>query len=133
MNSENLELAKEIEFNEKAEAQAILDYTEFLRKLDILPNIDGLDKEFIKDTISEIISDELNHQEKLKMLYTTKKHKRFSKQPTAYLALILTRERRNAWVLIRIALDMTPKQRLLSIQKQKCLLGLIKGENYGNF
>ena len=30
MNSENLELAKEIEFNEKAEAQAILDYTEFL-------------------------------------------------------------------------------------------------------
>ena len=28
------------------------------------------DKEFIKDTISEIISDELNHQEKLKMLYT---------------------------------------------------------------
>ena len=70
MNSENLELAKEIEFNEKAEAQAILDYTEFLRKLDTLPNIDGLDKEFIKDTISEIISDELNHQEKLKMLYT---------------------------------------------------------------
>ena len=50
MNSENLELAKEIEFNEKAEAQAILDYTEFLRKLDTLPNIDGLDKEFIKDT-----------------------------------------------------------------------------------
>ena len=31
MNNENLELAKEIEFNEKAEAQAILDYTEFLR------------------------------------------------------------------------------------------------------
>ena len=70
MNSENLELAKEIEFNEKAEAQAILDYTEFLRKLDNLTNIDGLDKESIKDTISEIISDELNHQEKLKMLYT---------------------------------------------------------------
>lgn len=70
MDSENLELAKEIEFNEKSEAQAILDYTEFLRKLDVLPNIDGLDKEFIKGTISEIISDELNHQEKLKMLYT---------------------------------------------------------------
>ena len=70
MDSENLELAKEIEFNEKSEAQAILDYTEFLRKLDTLPNIDGLDKEFIKYTISEIISDELNHQEKLKMLYT---------------------------------------------------------------
>ena len=48
MNNENLELAKEIEFNEKAEAQAILDYTEFLRKLDTLPNIDGLDKEFIE-------------------------------------------------------------------------------------
>lgn len=69
MNSENLELAKGIEFNAKAEAQAILDYTEFLRILDTL-SIDGVDKEFIKDTISEIISDELNHQEKLKMLYT---------------------------------------------------------------
>ena len=65
--------------------------------------------------------------------FTTKKHKRFSKQPTAYLVLILIRERRNAWVLIKIALAMTPKQKLLSIQKQKCLLGLIKGENYGNF
>ena len=69
MNSENLELAKGIEFNAKAEAQAILDYTEFLRIVDTL-SIDGVDKEFIKDTISEIISDELNHQEKLKMLYT---------------------------------------------------------------
>lgn len=63
------EIAKGIEFNAKAEAQAILDYTEFLRILDTL-SIDGVDKEFIKDTISEIISDELNHQEKLKMLYT---------------------------------------------------------------
>ena len=57
MNNENLELAKEIEFNEKAEAQAILDYTEFLRKLDTLPNIDGLDKEFIKDTIYNIVKE----------------------------------------------------------------------------
>lgn len=63
------EIAKGIEFNAKAEAQAILDYTEFLRIVDTL-SIDGVDKEFIKDTISEIISDELNHQEKLKMLYT---------------------------------------------------------------
>lgn len=63
------EIAKGIEFNAKAEAQAILDYTEFLKILDTL-SIDGVDKEFIKDTISEIISDELNHQEKLKMLYT---------------------------------------------------------------
>ena len=65
--------------------------------------------------------------------FTTKKHKRYNKQPTAYLVLTLTRERKNAWVLIKIALGMTPKQKLLSIQKQKCLLGLIKGENYGNF
>ena len=63
------EIAKGIEFNAKAEAQSILDYTEFLRIVDTL-SIDGVDKEFIKDTISEIISDELNHQEKLKMLYT---------------------------------------------------------------
>jgi len=65
--------------------------------------------------------------------FTIKKHKRFSKQPTAYLVLTLIRKRRNAWVLTKFALVMTPKQKLLSILKQKCLLGLIKGENYGNF
>ena len=66
--SELLEIAKEIEFNAKAEAQAVLDYTELLKKtLD-----SGIDEEqinLITDTISEIISDELNHQMKLGQLY----------------------------------------------------------------
>ena len=53
--------------------------------------------------------------------FTTTQHKRFNKQPTAYLVNTLIRERRNAWVLIRIALGTTLKQKLLSIQKQNCL------------
>lgn len=64
-----LELAKSIEFNLKAEAQAVLDYTEMLKQNEML-DIEKEDKEFIKDTINEIVADELNHQEKLKMLYT---------------------------------------------------------------
>ena len=64
-------LAKEIEFNEKAEAQAVLDYTEFLQMLDGAEDVEDLDKKFTRETIKEIISDELNHQSKLKMLYKT--------------------------------------------------------------
>ena len=66
-----LEIAKFVEFNLKAEAQAVLDYTEFLQMLDGVENVEDLDKKFIRETISEIISDELNHQSKLKMLYKT--------------------------------------------------------------
>lgn len=71
MNNMILELAKAVQFNEKAEAQAVLDYTEFLQMLDGAEDIEDLDKKFIRETIKEIISDELNHQSKLKMLYKT--------------------------------------------------------------
>ena len=65
---ELLEIAKEIEFNAKAEAQAVLDYTELLRKV-LASGIDEEQVNLIVDTISEIISDELNHQMKLGQLY----------------------------------------------------------------
>lgn len=67
--SDILELAKVIEENESAEAVAIKDYTDFLNLLDGT-TISEADKSFIKDTIHEIISDELNHQTRLKTLYT---------------------------------------------------------------
>lgn len=65
---ELLEIAKEIEFNAKAEAQAVLDYTELLKKV-LASGIDEEQVNLIADTISEIISDELNHQMKLGQLY----------------------------------------------------------------
>lgn len=64
-----LEIAKEIEFNAEAEAKAVLDYTELLNSVARAGMTDE-DKKEIIDAISEIISDELNHQEKLRTLYT---------------------------------------------------------------
>lgn len=64
-----LEIAKEIEFNAKAEAQAVYDYTELLKKL-AESEIDEEQKEIALKNISEIIADELNHQGKLKELYS---------------------------------------------------------------
>lgn len=63
-----LELAKAIEFNLKAEAQAVLDYSEMLNQV-LTSEIDEEKKETIVDSISEIVSDELNHQMKLGKLY----------------------------------------------------------------
>lgn len=69
-NSElELELAKLTQFNEKAEAQAVLDYTEML-KVTLISHLEEADKKIIEETLKELIADELNHQEKLKMLYT---------------------------------------------------------------
>lgn len=69
-NSElELELAKLIQFNEKSEAQAVLDYTEML-KVTLMSSLEEADKKIIEETLKELIADELNHQEKLKMLYT---------------------------------------------------------------
>lgn len=64
-----LELAKETEYNAKEEAQAVYDYTEMLNKV-FKSEIDEEMKNTIKDVISEIIADELNHEIKLKELYT---------------------------------------------------------------
>lgn len=64
-----LEISKLIQFNNKAEAQAIEDYTAFLESLES-STLEEEMKAFIKSVIDEIISDELNHQQKLQELYT---------------------------------------------------------------
>lgn len=63
-----LEIAKETELNEGAEAQAVVDYTEMLNKI-MESEIDKETKTIAIETIKEIISDELNHQMKLGELY----------------------------------------------------------------
>ena len=64
-----MEIANLIEFNDKEEANAIINYNELLtavRNSDVPKNkIEGIESE-----IYEIIGDELNHQERLKMLYS---------------------------------------------------------------
>ena len=63
------ELAKEIEFNAKAEAQAVYDYTELLGKI-AESGLNENEKGGITDIINEIIADELNHQNRLQEVYT---------------------------------------------------------------
>lgn len=63
------EIAKETEFNSKAEAQAVFDYTEMLKKIEE-SEIDEIKKEEISLVIKEIIADELNHKEKLLKIYS---------------------------------------------------------------
>lgn len=68
MDNEYL-IAKLVQFNNKAEAQAIEDYTDFLNAL-LESTLQEEDKTNIASIISEIISDELNHQQKLQEIYT---------------------------------------------------------------
>lgn len=63
-----LDIAKLCQFNEKAEAQAVEDYTEMIKQV-LASEIEEEQKETIVNTISEVISDELNHQMKLGELY----------------------------------------------------------------
>ena len=67
-NQISWELAKATEFNAKAEAQAIYDYSEMMKYIDQAPVLPD-EKDEMKAIIAEIISDELNHQEKLRQLY----------------------------------------------------------------
>lgn len=67
-NQISWELAKATEFNAKAEAQAIYDYSEMMKFIDQAPILPD-EKDEMKLVIAEIISDELNHQEKLRQLY----------------------------------------------------------------
>lgn len=64
-----MEIANLVEFNDKEEANAIINYNELLTavKNSDLPKSQ---KEKFESEIYEIIGDELNHQERLKMLYS---------------------------------------------------------------
>lgn len=64
-----MEIANLIEFNDKEEANAIINYNDLLtavRNSDLSKN--KIEK--VESEIYEIIGDELNHQERLKMLYS---------------------------------------------------------------
>lgn len=65
---EILEIAKLLQENLKEEAQAVIDYTEMIKRV-VGSRIDEADKTQIIDVIEEIIGDELNHQMKLGQLY----------------------------------------------------------------
>lgn len=67
---DKMDIATEIQLNIQAEATAVIDYNTLLenvRKSDLPKS----QVELIESEIYEIIGDELNHQERLKMLYTT--------------------------------------------------------------
>lgn len=61
-------IAKELQENNKDEAEAVSKYTKLLGELDEI-DFDYKSKKQLMNDISEIISDELNHQEKLKKWY----------------------------------------------------------------
>lgn len=63
------EIANLLQENMKAEADAVMDYTHFLERLS-QSDVDKKKKEKIEAEIYEIIGDELNHQDRLKMLYS---------------------------------------------------------------
>lgn len=67
---DTLELAKLVEFNAKAESQAIFDYTEMMKRVIEMENVSRETKDKIIDDLSEIVSDELNHKKVLLELYT---------------------------------------------------------------
>lgn len=62
-------VAKLVQNNIKAEADAINDYTSFLKVLGE-SDLSKTTKDIVESQIYEIISDELNHQERLRLLYT---------------------------------------------------------------
>lgn len=62
-------IANLIEFNDKEEANAIVNYNELLEAVNN-SDLPKSQKEVIENEIYEIIGDELNHQERLKMLYS---------------------------------------------------------------
>ena len=68
MGNDVLEIAKLCQFNEKAEAQAVLDYTEMIQRV-VDSSLEQDKKDAVIDNIMEIVSDELNHQMRLGELY----------------------------------------------------------------
>jgi rubrerythrin len=64
-----MDIANLIEFNDKEEANAIINYNELLSAVKN-SELTKSQQEIIESEIYEVIGDELNHQKRLKMLYT---------------------------------------------------------------
>lgn len=65
----NYNIADMLEFNDKEEANAIINYNQLIEAVK-KSDLSVSKKETILSEIYEIIGDELNHQERLKMLYS---------------------------------------------------------------
>lgn len=63
------DIANLLEFNDKEEANAIVNYNQLLEAVNH-SDLPKSQKEKVESEIYEIIGDELNHQERLKMLYS---------------------------------------------------------------
>lgn len=63
------EIANLIEFNDKEEANAIINYNDLLKQVRE-SELSKAQKETIESEVYEIIGDELNHQDRLKSLYS---------------------------------------------------------------
>ena len=66
---DKMDIANLLQFNDKEEANAIINYNDLLEAVKN-SNLSKSKKEVIQSEIYEIIGDELNHQERLKMLYS---------------------------------------------------------------
>lgn len=64
-----LEIAREIQKNNEAEAEAITGYTQLLQDIEV-SDLEDSEKQELKSLIEEIVGDELDHQEILKECYT---------------------------------------------------------------
>ena len=64
-----MEIADLVEFNDKEEANAIINYNELLTAVKN-SDLTKSQRDRFESEIYEIIGDELNHQERLKMLYS---------------------------------------------------------------
>ena len=64
-----LAVAKAVQYNLKSEGQAIIDYTSLI---DIISNstMEQQEKDNALNIISELVADELNHEQKLSVLYS---------------------------------------------------------------
>lgn len=65
---DKMDIANLVEFNDKEEANAIVNYNELLEATKN-STLTKAQKERVESEIYEIIGDELNHQERLKALY----------------------------------------------------------------
>lgn len=66
-----LEIAKLCEFNSKAEAQAVFDYTQMLIEIMNCEELSDLDKNDLIEKVKELTADELNHQNVLQEIYVS--------------------------------------------------------------
>lgn len=66
---DKFDIADLLEFNDKEEANAIINYNALLEAVNH-SDLPKSQKDRIESEIYEIIGDELNHQERLKMLYS---------------------------------------------------------------